>query len=146
MNLDRVQLMHSIRHFRRPQPLWWWWWLSAAAKIIIIIYKNTEKMVFIIFDVYPQKVGRMIFFGTTTGKLSSRRIFWHSVCYKKPFKKTSFLWFTAKTVFSIFDVYPSFFDRMTMKPGPKESYDPCASFLFLIRFSHPRKNWTFSQE
>ena len=82
-----------------------------------------EIFVFSMMDVYPSEFDRMKNLNPPgdrklKGASFGTRFGCHSLS-----KTTSFLMkYWKKTQNTILDVYPSFFDRMTMKLGPDESY------------------------
>jgi hypothetical protein len=82
----------------------------------------------------------------TTGKLSSRRIFWAPPRLSRTPKTMRFLRLNTICFFSPWDVYPSYFDPFPKKNRPPYRVRQRASFLFLIHFSHSLQIRGFSKK
>ena len=83
--------------------------------------KNTENIFFSILDFYPPKFDRMKLLVHPPESYHQCASF-GTLFAIKGFQKQLVFDEILKKKLCIFDVYPSFFDRMTMKLGPDESY------------------------
>ena len=109
-------------------------------------FKNTEnnlKNTLSVLDVYPPKIDRMKMLSIPGDREFQRASFGTRFGCHSLSKTYSFLWNTEKHFFSILDVYPSKIDRFWDLFAPFCRSLPCASFCFLIYFSHPLTIITF---
>ena len=136
--------------FGNKKFLWWgnmFTWLSKNDIYVCgakkRFFKNTEKMTFTILDVYPPKIDRMKMLSIPGDREFQRASFGTRFGCHSLSKTYSFSWNTEFCFSNVLDVYPSKIDRFWEFVAPFCSSRPCASFCFLIYFSHPLKINTF---
>ena len=94
------------------------------------LFKNTEQIVFSIFDVYPRKFDRMKLLVTPTETSHPGASFGAMFGLESLLKWRVVHEIQKKNKNSIFNFHHSFCDRISIKSGPTFSYGPCASFMF----------------
>ena len=115
----------------------------CTLKICFTFFKNTEKMTLSILDVYPPKIDRMKILSIPGDSSHQGASFEARFAHDSLSKTYSFSWNTEFCFSNVLDVYPSKIDRFWDLFAPFCSSCPCASFCFLIVFSHPLKINTF---
>ena len=100
-------------------------------------------MTFTILDVYPPKFDRIKKIIWPPESSHQGASFEARFAHDSLSKTYSFSWNTEFCFSNVLDVYPSKIDCFWELFAPSCSSRPCASFCFLIHFSHPLKINTF---